>query len=372
MPADKQVSPGSLRVLAAPDKYAGTLTGSEAAAAIAAGWLRARPGDEIIRLAVADGGEGMIDVLLDGVPGTERIDEVVADAALRPRRASWALLPDGRAIVESAQACGLSTLDPSFRDPRATTSYGVGELILAASEHGCRRIIVGVGGTATVDGGVGALAAVSGVDATTWRECGRSTLRALVRQVGAAWEGHRIELAVDVRSPLLGPDGSAFRYGPQKGATSHEDLARLESRMVDWARRVREVCGEIGIDDSELGAGGGLTFGLAAVMGATVVSGAEVVAELIGLEREVERCSLVITGEGSLDVQTTSGKAPMMVAGLARRHGIPVYAIAGRAEGPLGLFDEVLTLGPMGLVQPRKLVAERAHELALRCAAPMG
>jgi glycerate kinase len=372
MPVDLPGPARKFRVLAAPDKFAGTLTGAEAAAAIARGWLKGRPGDEVVRRAVADGGEGMIDVVLDGIPGAIRIEEAVTGAAGEVRNAGWVLLPDGRAIVESAQACGLSSLDPSRRNPLTTTSYGVGELIKAASAHGCDHIVVGIGGTGTVDGGVGALAALSGAGAAKWRSSSLAVLQPLIHRTRLAWEGHKIELAVDVRSPLLGPEGSAYQFGPQKGATSADDLAQLENRMEEWARRVLEVRGDDGVDVSALGSGGGMAFGLAAVLGATVVSGAEMVADLIGLGREMERASVVITGEGSIDAQTTGGKAPMMVATMARAHGIPIYAIAGRAEGPTDLFDEVLTLGPAGLVRPAELVADRSYQLAMRHTATLG
>ena len=324
----------------APDTFAGTLSAAEAARAIAAGWAAARPGDELVLVPMADGGEGTLDVVAAAVVGSHRHVAEVADPLGRPVDASWLSLPDGRALVESAQACGLARLGPGERDPLRTTTVGVGQLLLAASGKGHRRIVVGLGGSATVDGGAG---------------------------LAEALAGHRLPAevvaAADVNAPLLGPLGAVAGFARQKGA-SEADLPLLERRLELLADRV-ERAGGSWRDLPGAGAAGGLGFGLVAFCGATIEPGAPLVGELVGLSGALADADLVLTGEGALDRQTETGKVPAYVAGLTRARGLPVYALAGRIEDGAGAsYDGVAELGPEGLSQPKELLSARATALA--------
>jgi glycerate kinase len=324
----------------APDKFAGTLSAAAAAHAIAAGWAAARPGDELVLVPMADGGEGTIDVVAATVTGSRRHRAEVTDALGRPVAASWLSLPDGRALVEAAQACGLARLAAAERDPLRATTLGVGQLLLAASEAGHRRIVVGLGGSATVDGGAGLADALAG---------GRLTAEVVA--------------AADVSAPLLGPEGAVALFARQKGA-AEADLPLLERRLELLADRA-ERDGGSWRDLPGAGAAGGLGFGLAAFCGASIEPGAPLVGELVGLPGALAEAGLALTGEGALDRQTGTGKVPVHVAGLARAEGLPVYALAGRIEDGAGAaFDRALELGPEGLVRPAELLWARARELA--------
>ena len=333
-----------MKVVVAPDKFAGTLGAAEAAAAIAAGWSDARPADELELVPLADGGEGTVAVVEAALPEARRHRIEVRDALGRPVEAAWLSLPDGRALLEAAEACGLSRLAPGERDPLAATSFGVGELLLAASAQGHGEIVVGLGGTATMDGGAGLAAAVAGRRLPT-----------------------RVVAAADVTAPLLGPAGAVALYARQKGA-SEADLPALERRLEELADRL----GGPWRDLPGAGAAGGLGFGLAACCGATIVPGAPLVGELVGLPAALEGAGLVLTGEGALDRQSGTGKVPAYAAEQARGLGLPVFALAGRIEDGAGAgFDAVAELGPEGLSRPAELLRAAAARLA-RMLAPDG
>ena len=357
-----------MRVVVAPDKFAGTLTAAEAGEAMGAGWSRARPGDDVVVVPMADGGEGTADVVAAAVPGAQRMSAEVADARGSAVEAAWVLLSDGRALVEVAQACGLSRLSPDRRNPRWTTSYGVGQLLLAAVTAGCRAIVVGLGGSATVDGGAGLATALgyrllrgdgNGV------KIGGEYLRSLHHIEPTAPPPVPVVAAVDVTNALLGPDGAAAVFAPQKGATP-DDVPVLEQALTRLADIVeRDLDGGPWRDLPGAGAAGGLGFGLAAFCGARLVSGSAAIADLVGLEAALDGANVVLTGEGSLDAQTTRGKVPAYVAERARHHGARVMAVAGRVTDGAGAgFDRVAELGPEGLQRATELVAERAGELA--------
>lgn len=354
-------------MVVAPDKFAGTLSAAQAAAALARGWRRVRPGDELIAVPMADGGEGTLAVVEAAVAGARRVAVEVADAWGRPVDAAWLRLPDGRALVEAAQACGLSRLLPTERDPLRTTTYGVGQLLRAAAES-ATAIVVGLGGSATVDGGGGMATALG---ARLLRADGNGV------KVGGRWIGDTVQvrpapplgvpvtLAADVANPLLGPDGAAAVFGPQKGA-GPEAVALLERGLTAYADAVeRDLPGGPWRDQPGAGAAGGLGFGLLAFTGARSVAGAEAIAELVGLDRALEGADLVLTGEGALDAQSAAGKAPVHVLRRGRAAGARVLAVAGRvADGAGAAFDAVAELGPDGLLHPAELVEERAAELA--------
>ena len=326
-----------MKIVVAPDKFAGTLTAAEAAAAIAAGWAAERPADELLLVPMADGGEGTVAVVHAALTAAQLHHAEVEDALGRPVEAAWLALPDGRALVEAAQACGLSRLSPEELDPMRATSFGVGQLLLAADATGPTEIVVGLGGTATMDGGAGLVAALAGAN-----------LRA------------KVVAAADVTAPLLGPAGAVALYARQKGA-SEAELPLLERRLEELADRLAGRWQDL----PGAGAAGGLGFGLAACCEAKVVPGAPLVGALVGLPEALGGAGLVCTGEGALDRQSGTGKVPAHVAELARASGIPVFALAGRIEDGAGAsYDRVAELGPQGLSRPTELLTAAAARLA--------
>ena len=300
------------RVLIAPDKFAGSLSAIEAADAIAAGWRAVAPEDRVTVLPLADGGTGFVDVLhaalggrLEAVETTDPLGRPVVGHVLIVDRAD----PDGgcTAYVESAQACGLHLLTPAERDPSRTMSAGVAALLIAAIDCGADRVVVGIGGSGTNDGGAGMLDALGAVGADA------SRLRAV-----------DLVVATDVDNQLLGPRGATAVFGPQKGA----DAAMQELLEERLARLADEVAPELA-DLPGAGAGGGLGFALFA-LGGRRVSGADLVMQLLDVIAELATSDLVITGEGALDAQSLRGKLPMRIAAGCLEVGVPCVAIAGR------------------------------------------
>jgi glycerate 2-kinase len=301
------------------------------------------------------------------VAGAERVTCEVADARGIATRADWLRLPDGMALVEAAQAVGLDRLAPGERNPRLATSYGVGQLLVAAAAD-AGEVVVALGGSATVDGGAGMATALghrllradgNGV------KVGGEFLVDLERIERGPGLGARVTVASDVTNPLLGPPGAAHVYGPQKGA-SPDDVEVLEAaltRLADVAER--DLAGGPWRDAPGAGAAGGLGFALLAFCGAGLRPGAQVVAELVALEGALQGAGIVLTGEGALDRQTAFGKVPSYVAGRARAAGARVLAVAGVvADGAEEGFDAVAALGPEGMTRAAELVEERAAALA--------
>ena len=358
-----------MRILVAPNAFAGTLSAAAAATALAAGWRRARPHDDVATVPMADGGDGTLDVVEAAVAGTRRRTVEVADARGSATAADWLLLPDGVALIESAQACGLHRLAPDLRNPRLTTTYGVGQLVTAALADGATSIVVGVGGSATVDGGAGLATALghrllrqdgNGV------KVGGEYVRLLTRiDTAVVTPAAPVVAAVDVGAVLLGPSGAVAGFARQKGA-SQEDMVVLDDSLQTLAEVAeRDVTGGPWRDLPGAGAGGGLGFGLAAFAGARLRPGAAVIAGLIGLEAAIADADLVVTGEGRLDAWSLRGKAPGYVAAAARRHGKDTAAIAGTASDDAEAhFDRVILLGPAGLDDPAAAVANAAAALA--------
>ena len=359
-----------MKVVIAPDKFAGTLSADEAARAIADGWRFRRPDDDLVLVPMADGGAGTLEVVAAVVDDAERVQVEVADARGRARLGSWLRLPDGRALVEAAEACGLAWLDSSERDPRRTTTYGVGQLLNAAFRARPREIVIGLGGSATNDGGAGMALALGHrllrPDGNGLK-VGGEYLVDLARVEVADRDLVPTTIASDVTNPLLGPVGAVAVFGHQKGAQP-DDMEVLEAALAHFADIVeRDVPGGPWRDQPGAGAAGGLGFGLLAFCGARMASGAEAVATLVGFDEHVRDADVVITGEGKLDDQTASGKTPAFVAQRAREAGARVLAVAGQIEGAgRALFDDVAVLGPEGLERAAELTTQRASELAHR------
>jgi glycerate 2-kinase len=301
------------------------------------------------------------------VPGAERVTCEVADARGLATEAAWLRLPGGRALVEAAQAVGLDRLAPDQRDPLQATSYGVGQL-LAAAGGSAQEVVVALGGSATVDGGAGFATALGHrllrADGNGVKVGGQFVADLARIEAGPALAA-RVTVASDVTNPLLGPAGAARVYGPQKGA-SPADVEVLEAalaRLADVAER--DLPGGPWRDAPGAGAAGGLGFALLAFCGATLRPGAQVVADLVGLDVVLQGADVAITGEGALDRQTAFGKVPSYVAGRARALGARVLAVAGTvADGADEGFDAVAALGPDGMRRAAALVEQRAAELA--------
>jgi glycerate kinase len=355
-----------LRWLVAPQEFKGTLTAAEAAEALRAGLRQVAP-DVLLDVApLADGGPGTVDALLTGAPGVRRVLTVQGPLGA-PVQAAYALLDDGKtAIIEMATASGLSLLKPEERDARRASTYGTGELIRAALDAGCSRLIVGLGGSATNDAGAGALTALGYrfLDAEgRLLPPGGAALRRLARvdtsQAHPRLTEVELQVATDVTSPLLGPNGASRLFGPQKGA----DPATVEELEQALAYFAQGVAPEF-IRVPGAGAAGGLGYGLAVLAGANIVSGYALVAQALHLERRVAVADAVLTGEGRFDRQTSLGKGPAALARSCKELGKPVVLFAGSVVHEEGLdtslFQEVIDVGNPALDKPAALQALRA------------
>src|SRR5918992_6392243 len=333
-----------LRVLVAPDSFGGALDSVAVAAAIGRGWASVRADDEVVRRPMADGGEGTLAAVADALgESAERRTVTTTDALGRPIEADWLTLDEGRgAFVEMAGAAGLSRLTPEERTPdnaRRASTRGAGDLIRAALDAEVERITIGLGGSATTDGGSGLLRALGvrflGRDGAELAD-GGAALADLERidPTGLDPRLERVKLMVasDVTNTLVGSTGAAATYGPQKGADP-DAVAELDAALKTFGRGIEAATGRLVADLPGAGAAGGTTAGLLAFTGAVVRPGVEVVAELVGLAEALEEADLVITGEGRADEQTLHGKAAMGVATLARPRNTPVVLLCG-ALGP--------------------------------------
>lgn len=338
-----------MKVVIAPDSFKGSLTARDAALAMAAGVRRAIPDAEIVLLPLGDGGEGTVDALLTAVPGSRKVPCRVVGPMGEPVKACYALLgAQGKvAVVEMSAAAGLNLVPPDLRDPRETTTYGVGELICyAAGEPAVERLIVGLGGSATNDSGAGAMQAlgISFFDRTGAEIAAPIRARDLPRVVRAARSTAALEpdtidlvLACDVRNPLCGSNGSSWVFGPQKGATP-EIAQDLDTILSGFAPILDRIAGGTAADTAiaerpGAGAAGGLAAGLMAYFpAARVQPGIEIVLDAIGFEAALAGADLVVTGEGRLDSQTLGGKAVCGVLDRTLAAGVPVIAFAGEVE----------------------------------------
>lgn len=318
---------GRMRVVIAPDKFAGTLTAVEAAEAIAIGWRRRAPSDAVELVPMSDGGPGFVDVLSSSLGG-ETLAVTVSDPYGEPVPATI-LMTDDAAWVESAQACGLALTVEQERRPEEASSAGVGELIRAAVQAGARTVTVGLGGTATNDGGAGALSALGATAVPSTALAGGPRGLSDLRQVDLApareaMRGVRLVMASDVDNPLLGLIGATNVYGGQKGVAPDRKLAVDSMLAILAAATDRSLATKKGA-----GAAGGLGFALL-LLGAERVAGAELVATTVGLPRKVVGADLVITGEGSFDFSSRAGKVPYGVAGIAQPALAACIVLAGQ------------------------------------------
>jgi glycerate kinase len=329
-----------MRVLVAPDKFRGTLSAAQAAAAIATGWRRSRPQDVLEELPLADGGDGTMETLV-GALGGRRLTSRVSGPLGDPVDAAFGLAPvEGGmlGIVEMALASGLVAVAEGRRDPLRASTRGTGELILAAAREGARAVLMCLGGSATTDGGAGAMASlgVKFLDAAgePIRPGGVGLLdlaRIDASSLDPAVQDLEVQAACDVDNPLTGPNGAAHVFGPQKGATP-QDVVLLDRALGHLAAVMHR---DLGIDVRAIpgtGAAGGLGVGLVAFFGARLRPGFEIVSDAVGLVARLERSDLVITGEGAFDASSYRGKVPIGVLEVARAVGIPGIVLCGHAE----------------------------------------
>jgi len=325
-----------MRVVVAPDSFKGTLGAAEAADALAAGWREVRPADEVLTLPLADGGEGTLDALGHDLPAAGWRSATVTGPDGRPVDAAWLVLPDGTAVVEMARAAGLPLLERP--DALHATTRGLGELLaVVVADPGVTRVMLTLGGSATTDGGTGALAALGArfLDAAgaelppgggALARLDRVDLTGLTPPPSGG-----VQCLVDVTAPLLGPLGAAGQFGPQKGATP-DQVAELDAALA----RLADLLGG-NRDAPGAGAAGGTAYGFAVCWGAEFVSGAAAVAAAAGLDDALAGAALVVTGEGQFDAQSLRGKVVGDLVERAGRAGVPVAVVAGRVDAPGGL-----------------------------------
>lgn len=370
-----------MKIICAPDSFKGSLSAPQACLALHNGARRVFP-DALIELCpLADGGEGTLQTLTQSAGGwlkTARVQDPLGDSI----EANWGILPDGKAVIEMAQAAGLHLVDPARRDAKIASTFGVGQLIKAALRAGCRELLIGIGGSATTDGGAGALAALG----AHFRDANEVILppggAALARLASIdlrffepKLERAQITLLCDVSNPLCGENGAARVYGPQKGA-SPRDVELLDAALLHFSGVAREKLGFDCSNQPGAGAAGGLAFGLMAFCSATARSGIEVVLEAARFESRSRGADLVLTGEGALDAQTLQGKVVAGVCRAARSQNIPVLAFGGKVELSGAQMDELglksafsLADGPRDLgfcIENAGELLESAVERALR------
>lgn len=344
-----------MKIILAPDSFKGSLSSEEAAAAMARGIMRVAPDAELIRIPMADGGEGTVSTILSFVSGKE-IWVPVYGPSRKWTDAVYGILEDGSAILEMAQASGLHLVPPSDRNLSEASTFGTGQMILSALDHGCRKIYIGLGGSATNDGGMG-MAEALGIrfyDPRGHILTGKGSSLPHIHRIDVSGMDDRIRetefiVMCDVQNPLCGVDGASVVYGPQKGA-SQEEIHRLDEGLRNYARRVKACKGMNILDVPGAGAAGGLGAGLVAFCQAKLVSGCHAILDLCGFDDLLSNTDLVITGEGNIDRSTHFGKVAYSIATRAAKQGVPVVAIGGGVcqqstadEAPLFIAESSVT-----------------------------
>lgn len=328
-----------MNILIAPDSFKESLSAIDVCRAIETGFKKFLPHAHYTQLPMADGGDGTSAVLAYALGGRQK-QVLVHDPLMRPITASYLLLPDGSAVIEVAEACGLHLLAPSERNPMLTTSFGVGELIRDALDEGATRLIIGLGGSATNDAGAGMLSALGLQFYDNHGQIlahGGAALGKLQRIEMAGFDTRvphtQIEVACDVTNPLCGKLGASYVFAPQKGGTPHQ-IEQLEHALQHFATRAHHLQPDASIHQSASGAGaaGGLGFGLMAFCQAKLCSGFDIIAHTLQLSTHIACADIIITGEGQLDGQTGMGKVAGGISALAKAQGKPVIAICGSVD----------------------------------------
>ena len=363
------------RVLIAPDKFKGTLSAPEAAQAIATGWRQARPEDALILQPISDGGDGFGPLMAEALDG-KTITCDASNAAGQPTSTSYWLTADHTAIIESANVIGLAMLEPSQRAPFENDSTGLGQIILHATANGAKRLVIGIGGSATNDGGFGMARALgwkfldsTNKPITQWAALRQ--LRSIKKTLNFSLPP--VTVAVDVQNPLLGPDGCTRVYGPQKGF-NETDISPAEDALKTLARTWENQMGEAADQLPGAGAAGGLGFGLYCFLKADLQSGFALFARTVRLTEKLTEADIVITGEGGMDRQTVMGKGVGELAKLARQHDCRCLAFAGTVDDVTALesdFEQCRSLAEVtssseSLTQPARWLQVLAQRTAIK------
>lgn len=343
-----------MKVVIGIDSFKGSMTSMEAGIAAKKGVLRSVPDAEVVVLPLADGGEGTVDALIEGMNG-KRVDIEVSDPLGRHTLCTYGILSDGTAVMEMAQAAGLMKLSEQERNPLVASSYGVGEMIVDAIERGCREFVIGIGGSATNDGGVGMLSALgyefldqNGVPVKAGAQGLAQITMITDKNVLPQLAECRFQIACDVDNPLCGKNGATYVYGIQKGLADNlcqsvdEDMLHYSQVVECYVTSLQKNHKlEINISDNSqkkvqpysehpgAGAAGGLGFAFLAFLNGTLESGVDLILDSIGIDKELADADIVLTGEGKIDEQSVRGKAPIGIAKRAKEHGCKVLAFAG-------------------------------------------
>ena len=368
-----------MKVVIAPQGFKGGISGLDAAEAIARGVVAAVPGAETVLAPVADGGDGTLNALVDATGG-QVFTSTVTGPLSQPLEADWGVMGDGRtAVIEMALASGLALVPPRHRNPKITTTLGTGEVLKEALDKGFTRVIVGLGGSATNDGGAGMAAAlgVKFLDAEGRQLPPGGAALARLARIDASGVHPKlgetsIIAATDVTNPLCGPEGASAIFGPQKGATE-QVVQELDSALANYARIVSRDVGRDVSEQPGAGAAGGLGAGLMAFAGAELQSGIDMICQVLDFDSHLEGADLVITGEGRADRSTVFNKAPVGVARHARSHGVPTVLLAGSlGPGHKELYDHGIVSvvciadGPMTFEQSLTRTGELLESAAER------
>ncbi|CBG91448.1 glycerate 2-kinase [Citrobacter rodentium] len=335
-----------MKIVIAPDSYKESLSASEVAQAIEKGFREIFPDAHYVSVPVADGGEGMVEAMIAATQGTEHVARVTGPLGEKVN-ASWGMSGDGKtAFIEMAAASGLALVPPEKRNPLITTSRGTGELILQALESGARNIIIGIGGSATNDGGAGMMQALGAklCDASgTEIGYGGGSLMSLnsidITGLDPRLKNCTLRVACDVTNPLVGEKGASRVFGPQKGA-NEALIVELDSNLTHYADVIKKSLRVDVKDAPGAGAAGGMGAALMAFLGAELKSGIEIVTQALNLEEHIHDCTLVITGEGRIDSQSIQGKVPVGVANVAKKYHKPVIGIAGSLTRDVGVVHQ--------------------------------
>ena len=339
-----------MNILVAPDSFKDSLSASEASRIISEAISALIPSASIRQIPISDGGEGLLEALLTPLQGT-LVSVSVKDPLHRTIEASYGLVDQGKtAIIEMATASGLELLSIEERNPLITSTYGTGELIKNALDKGCTKIIIGLGGSATNDGGIGMIKALGGLFLDQYNQeiadggGALSTLHSIdLSGLDKRLQQVAIVCACDVDNPLTGPSGASYVYAKQKGASDNM-LAGLDSNLSNYATVIKATLNKDLEHISGTGAAGGTAMGLLAFLDATLTPGIALITELLHLEKHIKEAQLVVTGEGKIDIQTLHGKTIMGIASLAKKHSIPVLVFTGSiGHGISEIYDQGVT-----------------------------
>lgn len=324
-----------MKIVIAIDAFKGSLTSIDAGNTIKSAILKVKPDADVIVKPMADGGEGTTDALIDGLNG-RKVNITVTGPLGTAVNAYYGILPEtNTAVMEMAQAAGITLISENQKNPFIATTYGVGEMILDACKKGCKNFIIGIGGSATNDGGLGMLKALgysfldlNGKDVGAGAKALSHIQTIDDKNVSPLLASCNFRIACDVNNPLYGPNGATYIYGPQKGVTK-EQLPILDNSMKHFAHISSDFLGVEHANTPGAGAAGGMGFAFLSYLNASLIPGIELIIEAVDLENAIKECDIVITGEGRLDYQTAMGKAPVGIARLAKKYNKKVIAFAG-------------------------------------------